>query len=45
VDLKTAYERTGPKPLTFRIGYGFGKMPSNLLLAVKADETAQRAAN
>jgi hypothetical protein len=44
-DLKTAYETNGPKPLDFRIGYGFGKMPSNLLFAVKNAEPAQRAAN
>jgi hypothetical protein len=34
-DLRKAYETTGPKPLNFKIGYGFSKAPSNLLLAVK----------
>jgi hypothetical protein len=33
-DLHRAYETPGAaKPLEFRIGYGFGKVPSNLLLA------------
>lgn len=31
-DLRKAYE-TSAKPLSFRIGYGFSKVPSNLLLA------------
>lgn len=34
-DLRKAYETTGPKPLGFKIGYGFSKAPSNLLLARK----------
>ena len=34
-DLKKAYETLNPKPLHFRIGYGFSKVPSNLLLAVR----------
>jgi hypothetical protein len=32
-DLRKAYTGTGPKPLGFRIGYGFSRAPSNLLLA------------
>ncbi|HTX38539.1 MAG TPA: hypothetical protein VME43_26110 [Bryobacteraceae bacterium] len=36
-DLRKAYETTGPKPLNFKIGYGFSKAPSNLLLARKAE--------
>jgi hypothetical protein len=36
-DLRKAYETTGPKPLTFKIGYGFSKAPSNLLLARKSE--------
>ena len=32
-DLRNAYRATGPKPLAFRIGYGYSKVPSNLLLA------------
>jgi hypothetical protein len=36
-DLRKAYETTGPKPLNFKIGYGYSKAPSNLLLARKTD--------
>jgi hypothetical protein len=36
-DLRKAYETTGPKPLGFKIGYGFSKAPSNLLLARKSE--------
>src|ERR1035441_7736220 len=39
-DLRKAYLTTGekgPKPLDFRIGYGYGRVESNLLLATKAD--------
>jgi len=32
-DLRKAYETAGPKPLNFKIGYGYSKAPSNLLLA------------
>lgn len=39
-DLRRAYLSPGPKPLSFRIGYGYGKVPSNLLLARKAIEPA-----
>ncbi len=41
-DLKKAYASLGPKPLDFRIGYGFGRVPSNLLLASRADKRAAR---
>jgi hypothetical protein len=34
-DLRKAYQTGAPKPLGFRIGYGFGRIPSNLLLAVR----------
>ena len=36
-DLRKAYLSPGPKPLAFRIGYGYGKVPSNLLFARKSD--------
>jgi hypothetical protein len=36
-DLRKAYETDGPKPLGFKIGYGFSKAPSNLLLARRTD--------
>jgi hypothetical protein len=29
-DLKKMYQSAAPKPLTFRIGYGYGRVPSNL---------------
>lgn len=32
-DLREAYQSPGVKPLDFRIGYGAGKVPSNLLVA------------
>lgn len=32
-DLRKAYQAPGVKPLTLRLGYGFGKVTSNLLLA------------
>ncbi len=32
-DLRKAYAASGPKPLGFRIGYGFSRIPSNLQLA------------
>lgn len=38
-DLRKAYATLAPKPLGFRIGYGFSRIPSNLLLAVRADGT------
>ena len=34
-DLRTAYQTQQPKPLPFRIGYGFKAVPSNLLFAAK----------
>jgi hypothetical protein len=36
-DLRKAYLSSRPKPLDFRIGYGYGKVPSNLLFARKLD--------
>jgi len=36
-DLRAAYDNNKPKPLNFRIGYGFSKIPSNLLLATRTD--------
>ncbi len=39
-DLKKAYETLAPKPLGFRIGYGFSRIPSNLLLATRIDMKA-----
>jgi hypothetical protein len=35
-DLRAAYQSGGVKPLPMRIGYGFGKTASNLLLARRA---------
>jgi hypothetical protein len=32
-DLRKAYDAPGAKPLAFRIGYGYGRVDSNLLLA------------
>jgi hypothetical protein len=37
-DLRQAYRTAGPQPLAFRIGYGYGRVPSNLLLAVRAKQ-------
>lgn len=34
-DLQEAYATSKVRPLPFSIGYGFGRMPSNLLLAVR----------
>jgi hypothetical protein len=36
-DLRNAYQSSGAKSLNFRIGYGYGKIPSNLLLARKVN--------
>jgi hypothetical protein len=36
-DLKKAYLAPATKPLAFRIGYGYGKVPSNLQLARRLD--------
>jgi hypothetical protein len=44
-DLRRAYATPGvAKPLEFRIGYGFGKVPSNLLLAKRKPKSATIAA-
>jgi hypothetical protein len=40
-DLRKAYQAGGTKPLTLRIGYGYRKVASNLLLAKRADTAAQ----
>jgi len=34
-DLRNAYLTQKPMPLPFRIGYGFGNVPSNLLFATR----------
>lgn len=36
-DLRKAYLTSGPKPLDFRIGYGYGRVASNLLVATRTD--------
>jgi hypothetical protein len=36
-DLRKAYLTSGPKPLDFRIGYGYGRIASNLLFATRTD--------
>jgi hypothetical protein len=36
-DLRKAYLKSGPKPLDFRIGYGYGQIASNLLFATRMD--------
>jgi len=41
-ELRAAYNEPGIKPLEFRIGYGFSKVPSNLLLAIRNDKIASR---
>jgi hypothetical protein len=38
-DLRKAYLKETVKPLTLRLGYGFGKVTSNLLLAKRVNET------
>jgi hypothetical protein len=40
-DLRAAYRNSKAKPLSFRIGYGFAKIPSNLLLATRAGSAAR----
>jgi hypothetical protein len=37
-DLKKAYTASSTKPLDFQIGYGFRKVPSNLLFASKGEQ-------
>jgi hypothetical protein len=39
-DLRKAYNAQGPKPLSMRIGYGYSKIASNLLLARRASAVA-----
>ena len=34
-DLRDAYQTQKPRPLPFRIGYGFHAVPSNLLYATR----------
>jgi hypothetical protein len=36
-DLRKAYLTSGSKPLDFRIGYGYGRIASNLLFATRMD--------
>jgi hypothetical protein len=36
-DLRNAYLTQEPRPLPFRIGYGFKRIPSNLLFAIRAN--------
>jgi hypothetical protein len=36
-DMREAYLKSGPKPLPFRIGYGYSKAPSNLQLASRVN--------
>jgi hypothetical protein len=40
-DLRKAYLAGGVKPLTLRLGYGFGKVTSNLLLAKRVPTASQ----
>ncbi len=40
-DLRKAYLAGGAKPLTLRLGYGFGKVTSNLLLAKRTSTASQ----
>ena len=42
-DLRKAYDEPGPKPLGFKIGYGFSKAPSNMLLARREEPKAKTA--
>jgi len=39
-DLRKAYEASGARPLSVRVGYGYSKIPSNLLLARQANLVA-----
>lgn len=41
-DLKAAYQAGNAKPLSFHIGYGLARLPSNLQLATRKDLTATR---
>ena len=40
-DLRKAYETRNPKPLSFHIGYGQARLPSNLLFATREDVPVQ----
>ncbi len=42
-DLQKAYHEPGVRPLPFRIGYGYGKVNSNLLLARRIVQTAAQS--
>jgi hypothetical protein len=41
-DLREAYARKGHRALGFQIGYGYGRLPSNLLLARRSAMVAAR---
>jgi hypothetical protein len=41
-DLRQAYSSAGTKPLSVRVGYGYAKIASNLLLAKQANLIARR---
>jgi hypothetical protein len=41
-DLRKAYESAGTKPLSVRVGYGYSKIASNLLLGRQANLVASR---
>lgn len=41
-DLRKAYSSLGSKPLGFHLGYGFARIPSNLLLAVRRQAQGAR---
>jgi hypothetical protein len=40
-ELRRAYRASGPKPLPMRIGYGYSKVVSNLLLATRTQKLSQ----
>ena len=40
-DLRQAFHSPGTKPLGFKIGYGYARIPSNLLLAKRTPHVAQ----
>ena len=44
-DLRKAYAGKGVKPLDFQIGYGFKRIPSNLLLATRIDPAILSSSN
>ncbi len=41
-ELRKAYQASGPKPLPMRIGYGYSKVASNLLLATRTPRISTR---